>query len=145
VKGLSVASIYLPVGNPVPSPNYDYKRAWFRRLLAYAKPLATAGRPVVLAGDLNVVPTDADIYNASLWRDDAVMQEEVRELYAQLLAQGWIDTARALHPNERIFTFWHNRAFLETGMQLDFCSRAPSSPATGCDRRRRRFTGASQR
>ena len=139
VNGLIVASIYLPNGYPVPSPNYDYKCAWFRRLLAYAKPLATAGRPVVLAGDLNVVPTDADIYNASLWRDDAVMQEEVRGLYAQLLAQGWIDTARALHPNERIYTFWHNRFafFRKQGMRLDFllASRdlVPRLVATGVD------------
>src|SRR5215207_11275579 len=51
VKGVRVASIYLPNGNPVPSPNYDYKLRWFKRLLEYAAPLARLQTPVVLGGD----------------------------------------------------------------------------------------------
>ena len=74
VKGLVVASIYLPNGNPQPGPKFDYKLAWFERLIKHAETLYASGRPVVLAGDFNVVPTNADIYNAWLWRDDAVMQ-----------------------------------------------------------------------
>ena len=81
-----------------------------------------SGRPVVLAGDLNVIPTDRDIYNAFLWRGDAVMQQAPRDAFRALLEQGWIDTARALHPDEKIYTFWHNRfAFMrKQGMRLDF-------------------------
>ena len=120
--GLTVASIYLPNGNPVPSPNFDYKLRWFERLIGYAKGLRASRRPVVLAGDLNVVPTDADIYDPGRWRFDAVMQPEARAAYQSLLAQGWIDCARHLHPAERIYTFWTGeRAFRQNkGMRLDF-------------------------
>ena len=57
-----VACLYLPNGNPQPGPKFDYKLAWFERLIAHAASLLDAGVPVVLAGDYNVVPTDADIY-----------------------------------------------------------------------------------
>ena len=60
VKGLVIASVYLPNGNPQPGPRVDYKLAWFERFNARA--WVDSGRPVVLAGDLNVVPTKADIY-----------------------------------------------------------------------------------
>jgi exodeoxyribonuclease-3 len=139
VKGLIVASIYLPNGNPVPSPNYDYKLRWFARLLVYTEPLARSGKPVVLAGDLNVIPTDNDIYNADLWRGDAVMQDTPRQAFRALLAQGWLDAARAMHPKERIYTFWHNRFafFRKQGMRLDFVlvskPLVPRLIATGVD------------
>jgi len=120
VKGLAVASIYLPNGNPVPSPNYDYKLRWFDRLIRHSARLAK--EPAVLAGDLNVVPTDFDVYNPSYWRFDAVMQPAVREAYRRLLAQGWTDTARLLHPDKRIYTYWNDeRAFRgNKGWRLDF-------------------------
>ena len=122
VKGLIVASVYLPNGNPVPSPNFDYKLRWFERFIGQASELRASGDPVVLAGDLNVVPTDFDIYNPGWWRFDAVMQPEARDAYKRLLSQGWIDSARDLHPRERMYTYWVNeKAFREKrGMRLDF-------------------------
>jgi exodeoxyribonuclease III len=121
-KGIVVASIYLPNGNPRPSPNFDYKLLWFERLIRHAGQLYASNRRVVLAGDLNVVPTDFDIYNPSWWRFDAVMQPETRDAYRRLLAQGWIDAARALHPDERMYTFWVNDdAFRgDMGFRMDF-------------------------
>ena len=122
VKGLRVASIYLPNGNPAPGPKFDYKLAWFERLIAHAAGLYGSGLPVVLAGDLNVVPTDFDIYNAWAWRWDAVMQPETRDAYQRLLAQGWIDSTRHLHPKTRIYTFWVNAAAFarNAGFRMDF-------------------------
>jgi exodeoxyribonuclease III len=122
VKGLVVASIYLPNGNPQPGPKFDYKLAWFERLIRHAEPLYASARPVVLAGDLNVVPTNFDIYNAWAWRSDAVMQPETREAYRTLLAQGWTDSTRHLHPTERIYTFWVNAEYFRrnAGFRMDF-------------------------
>jgi len=122
VKGLVVASIYLPNGNPQPGPKFDYKLAWFERLLAHAARLYATQRRIVLAGDFNVVPTNADIYNAWLWRSDAVMQPEARDAYRRLLAQGWTDSTRHLHPDERIYTYWVNaHAFSrDNGFRMDF-------------------------
>src|SRR5215468_6861662 len=57
VNGLVIASLYLPNGNPQPGPKFDYKLAWFERLIRHAADLCGSGQPVVLAGDYNVVPT----------------------------------------------------------------------------------------
>jgi exodeoxyribonuclease III len=106
VHGLLVGCLYLPNGNPQPGPKFDYKLAWFERLIEHAKTLYSSGHPVVLAGDYNVVPTDFDIYNPRSWLKDALLQPESRERYRRLLEQGWIDAVRARHPDERIYTFW---------------------------------------
>ena len=117
-----VASIYLPNGNPQPGPKFDYKLAWFERLIAHAQSLYALDQPVVLAGDFNVVPTNADIYNAWAWRFDAVMQPQSRDAYRRLLDQGWNDVLREWYPKERIYTFWVNaRAFeRNAGFRMDF-------------------------
>ncbi|MPW16860.1 exodeoxyribonuclease III [Paraburkholderia sp. CNPSo 3157] len=106
VDGLLVGCLYLPNGNPQPGPKFDYKLAWFERLITYAKKLADWGHPVVLAGDYNVVPTDFDIYNPRSWLKDALLQPESRACYARLLAQGWTDALRTRFPDEQVFTFW---------------------------------------
>ena len=125
---LTVASVYLPNGNPQPGPKFDYKLAWFERLIAHAQTLLASGRHVILAGDLNVVPTNFDIYNAGAWRFDAVMQPETRAAYQRLLAQGWIDAHRHLHPKTRIYTFWVNEAAFRrnAGFRMDFVLLSPS-------------------
>lgn len=106
VNGIVVACLYLPNGNPQPGPKFDYKLAWFDRLIAHADALFGCGHPVVMAGDYNVVPTDFDIYNPKSWRKDALLQPESRERYQALLAQGWIDSVRHLHPEAAVYTFW---------------------------------------
>lgn len=106
VDGIVVGCLYLPNGNPQPGPKFDYKLAWFERLIKHAAALYKSGHPVVLAGDFNVVPTDFDIYNPRSWLKDALLQPESRECYQRLLRQGWIDAIRELHPEERIYTFW---------------------------------------
>ena len=122
VGGIIIASIYLPNGNPQPGPKFDYKLAWFERLIAQAQALNALGEPVVLAGDFNVVPTNADIYNAWAWRFDAVVQPESRAAYRRLLDHGWSDVLREFFPKERIYTFWVNaRAFdRNAGFRMDF-------------------------
>ncbi|WP_280155509.1 exodeoxyribonuclease III [Piscinibacter sp. XHJ-5] len=122
VHGMTVASVYLPNGNPQPGPKFDYKLAWFERLARHAQTLKSQSSNVVLAGDFNVVPTDEDIYNAWLWRFDAVLQPQSREAYRHLLAQGWVDATRFMHPGKRIYTFWVNDAAFQrnAGFRMDF-------------------------
>ena len=106
VKGVIVACLYAPNGNPQPGPKFDAKLAWMDRLFAHAASLVGVPHPVVLAGDFNVVPTDFDIYRPDSWRRDALLQPESRARYATLLAQGWTDALRALRPAEKFYTFW---------------------------------------
>jgi len=106
VKGMLIGCLYLPNGNPQPGPKFDYKLAWFERLIRHAATLCHGDQPAVLAGDYNVVPTDFDIYNPRSWRKDALLQPETRDCYTRLLAQGWTDAVRARFPDKQIYTFW---------------------------------------
>lgn len=106
VDGVIVACLYLPNGNPQPGPKFEYKLKWFERLIEHAATLIASEHPVIMAGDYNVVPTDFDIYNPRSWLKDALLQPESRDCYRRLLAQGWTDAIRQLHPDEAVFTFW---------------------------------------
>jgi len=150
VKGTLVASIYLPNGNPQPGPKFNYKLAWFDRLIKHAASLKRSKQPVILAGDYNVVPTDLDIYPTRSWDDDALLQPESRAAYQRLLKQGWADSLRILHPGEKIYTFWdykRNRWARDAGLRLDHIllspSLAPRLSDAGVDRAVRGWEGAS--
>ncbi|MFL5333495.1 MAG: exodeoxyribonuclease III [Geminicoccaceae bacterium] len=122
--GITVASIYLPNGNPQPGPKFDYKLAWFERLIEHAATLQANPGPVVLAGDYNVVASDevGDIYSPASWKNDALLQPETREAYRRLLGQGWIDAVDNLHHGKPVYTFWdyfRNRFARDAGMRID--------------------------
>jgi exodeoxyribonuclease-3 len=122
VRGVVVGCIYLPNGNPQPGPKFTYKLAWFERLISHAAALLSAGVPVVLAGDYNVVPTERDIYPTKSWARDALVQPQSRAAFGRLIDQGWTDAIRALHPSETIYTFWdykRNRWARDAGLRLD--------------------------
>ncbi|MDB4989044.1 MAG: exodeoxyribonuclease [Myxococcaceae bacterium] len=123
VNGVLIASIYAPNGNPQPGPKFDYKLAWLERLRLHARSLRAAGVPAVLAGDFNVVPTDRDIYSAvSSWKDDALLQPESRKALARVLAQGFTDALRELHPRAPLYTFWdykRNAWTRNAGLRID--------------------------
>ena len=139
--GLIVGCLYLPNGNPAPGPKFDYKLGWFERFATYAAELLKHDLPVVLAGDYNVMPTDLDVYKPERWLDDALFRPEVRDAYAALVAQGWTDALRTLHPGERIYTFWdyfRNAFGRDAGLRIDHLllspTVAPRLTAAGVDR-----------
>ncbi|HEX4294190.1 MAG TPA: exodeoxyribonuclease III [Rhizomicrobium sp.] len=128
VKGVRVGCLYLPNGNPAPGPKFNYKLLWFERLARHAKALLRSGMPVALAGDFNVMPTDLDVYAPERWQDDALFRPEMRKAYADLAKQGWTDAIRALHPNERIYTFWkyfRNSFVRDAGLRIDHFLLSP--------------------
>ncbi|MBC7986429.1 MAG: exodeoxyribonuclease III [Sphingomonadaceae bacterium] len=129
VGGVLIASIYLPNGNPRPGPKFDYKLAWIERFIAHAAELIASDLPVALVGDFNIIPTDQDVYKPERWLDDALFAPEAREGFERLLAQGWTDAIRTLHPDERIFTFWHywrNSFARDAGIRIDHLLLSPA-------------------
>lgn len=128
VNGIVIGGLYLPNGNPCPGPKFDYKLSWLQRLHAYASELLELGVPVILAGDYNVIPTELDVYKPARWRDDALFHQDVREAFQSLLAQGWRDAVRQLHPDARIYTFWdylRNAFGRDAGLRLDHFLLSP--------------------
>jgi exodeoxyribonuclease III len=129
VNGVLFTSIYLPNGNPQPGPKFDYKLAWFERLIMHAAELLSAGVPVVLAGDYNVVPTPQDIYPTRSLDDNALIQPASRKAFAGLLSQGWTDALRKLQPDGPLWTFWDykfERWPKDKGMRLDHFLLSPA-------------------
>jgi len=129
VNGIRIGGLYLPNGNPKPGPKFDYKLRWFDRLITYAAKLLVSDQPVMLAGDFNVMPTDLDVYKPERWLDDALFAPEARAAYSRLLAQGWTDALRTLHPDEHIYTFWdyfRNAFGRNAGLRIDHMLLSPA-------------------
>lgn len=141
INGVLVGCLYVPNGNPWPGPKFDYKLRWFDRLAAHARALLETGAPVALVGDYNVMPTDLDAYAPEKWLDNALFRPEVKEAYRELVAQGWTDAVRTLHPGERVYTFWRyfrNAFARDAGLRIDHFLLSPvlagSLVAAGVDR-----------
>ncbi len=141
INGITVGCLYLPNGNPAPGPKFDYKLSWFERLNVHAKTLLAQKKPVVLAGDYNVMPTELDVYKPERWVDDALFRPETRAAFAKLAGQGWTDALRTLHPNEKIYTFWdyfRNAYGRDAGLRIDHFLLSPplagKLKAAGVDR-----------
>jgi exodeoxyribonuclease III len=150
VEGVLIGTLYAPNGNPQPGPKFKYKLAWMKRLLAHAAEVCAIDAPVVLAGDFNVVPTDADIYPTKSYAKNALVQPEPRALFQRLLDQGWIDAIRTLHPDEPIYTFWdykRQRWPRDAGLRIDHLLLNPNAARrlsdAGVDREVRGLEGAS--
>ena len=140
VCGILIGNMYAPNGNPKPGPKFDYKLEWLGRLYDHAAELLDTGLPALLIGDFNVIPTEMDVYKPERWAKDALFAPEAREKYAALVAQGWTDAIRQLHP-ERIYTFWHywrNSFERDAGIRIDHALLSPSLArklkAAGVDR-----------
>lgn len=150
VDGVVVTSLYAPNGNPQPGPKFEAKKKWLARLEIHAAGLLASGHPVVLAGDFNIIPEPRDVYAPERWLDDALFHPEVREAYARLLAQGWVDAVRRKFPKETVYTFWkYWRDALErdAGLRIDHLllspMLAPRLKSAGVDRAFRAQAGAS--
>ncbi len=150
VRGVLIASIYLPNGNPQPGPKFDYKLAWCDRLIAHAAELMAAGVPAILAGDYNVVPTEADIYPGHHEQANALLQPQSRAAFQRLLDQGWTDALRRHHPDAPVWTFWsylRRRWPNDKGLRLDHLLLSPTVAelmvAAGVSRETRGEAGAS--
>jgi exodeoxyribonuclease-3 len=141
VNGVLIAGLYLPNGNPAPGPKFDYKLQWMERLIKHCVRLLDSGGPIILAGDFNVIPTEFDVYKPERWVDDALFRTETRAAFERLMALGWTDALRAMHPGEKIYTFWdyfRNAYGRDAGLRIDHLllspALAPALKAAGVDR-----------
>ncbi len=124
-----VGCLYLPNGNPVDTPKFEYKLKWFERLRLHAAELITSGGQVLLTGDFNVMPAEIDVYKPERWTDDALFRPEIRAAFKNILDQGWTDAIRKLYPEEVIYTFWdyfRNSYERNAGLRIDHFLLTPA-------------------
>ena len=128
VRGVRIAGIYLPNGNPQPGPKFDYKLRWMERLRKRMMELKALEIPAIVTGDFNVIPTDADIWNPKAMADDALMQPESRDAYLRLLHDGWTDAIATHNPNGGVWTYWDYQAGAwqkDHGFRIDHALLSP--------------------
>ncbi|MGE5419093.1 MAG: exodeoxyribonuclease III [Chloroflexota bacterium] len=129
IGDITIGCLYLPNGNPVDSPKFEYKLKWFERLRQHAAGLIASGKPVLLTGDFNVMPSEIDVYKPERWVNDALFRPETRAAFRSLLDQGWTDAIRKLYPDQVIYTFWdyfRNSYERNAGLRIDHFLLSPS-------------------
>lgn len=141
INGVLIGCLYLPNGNPAPGPKFDYKLSWMNRLLGHAQMLLDQKGPVILTGDFNIIPTEADVYRPERWVNDALFRPETRAVFAALAEQGWTDAIRHLYPDQTVYTYWdyfRNAFGRDAGMRIDHFllspAIAPTLRSAGVDR-----------
>jgi len=126
--GVRVVCVYAPNGRVVGSPFYEAKLAWYERLAQW---LARAGRPtdpLVLGGDMNVAPTDADVWDPRACHGGTHVSDREREAFARLAGWGLRDAYRQHHPEPGRYTWWDYRAgnfHKNFGMRIDHLLVSP--------------------
>jgi exodeoxyribonuclease-3 len=145
--GIRVVSVYVPNGREPDSEHYRYKLAW----LASLKEMIAGGpEATVVCGDMNIAPTDDDVFDPDAYIGETHVTPPEREALADLQSLGLHDVVRDRWPNERVFTYWDYRAGMfhqDLGMRIDLV--LASSPvadrvqAAWVDRQARKGTGPS--
>ena len=122
VDGVRLVSLYAPNGRMVDSPTYEGKLRWFARLRRWLNETAAPDDPIVLGGDLNVAPTDDDVWDARAAHGGTHVSGREREAFRALLDWGLADAYRSLQQEPGRFTWWDYRAgnfHKNLGMRID--------------------------
>lgn len=132
-----VCGLYLPNGNPVPGPKYDYKLAWMERLKARAAELMAAEEPALMAGDYNVIPQDVDAARPEAWHKDALALPETRAAFREIVHLGFTEAFRATTMAPGHYSFWDYQAGAwdrNDGIRIDHVLMTPQCAdlMTGC-------------
>jgi len=129
-RAVRIASIYLPNGNPPGTDKYHYKLDWMDRLLRYADGRLRLEEPLVLAGDYNVIPAAADVYDPAAWTGDALFLPQTRAKFGGLLNLGLTEAVRATTDAAGIYTFWDYQAGAwqkNAGLRIDHLLLSPQA------------------
>ncbi|MEL7176865.1 MAG: exodeoxyribonuclease III [Pseudomonadota bacterium] len=109
-QAVRVCGLYLPNGNPVPGPKYDYKLAWMDRLYTRAQALLELEEPFLMAGDYNIIPQLEDAKRPEVWREDALFRPESRAAFRKILNLGFTEAFRARVHGPDHYSFWDYQA-----------------------------------
>ncbi|MGH3911584.1 MAG: exodeoxyribonuclease III [Pseudonocardiaceae bacterium] len=146
--GLRISSVYVPNGRAPDDPHYRYKLDWLAALRTTVA--AGSAESAVVCGDMNIAPTDADVYDPAAYTDSTHVTPPERDALAALLTLGLHDVVRERWPGERIFTYWDYRAGMfhqDRGMRIDLvlagADVTPRVCAAWVDRQARKGTGPS--
>jgi exodeoxyribonuclease-3 len=129
-RALRVASLYLPNGNPPDTDRFFYKLKWMERLFKYVYERLQLEEALILGGDFNVIPSEADARNPARWVGDALFDPRTREKFRALCNLGLTDAVRAAADGPGPFTFWDYQAGAwqkNEGIRIDHLVLSPQA------------------
>ncbi len=109
-RAIRICGLYLPNGNPVPGPKFDYKLAWMARLEARARALLESEEPALMAGDYNIIPQPEDAARPEAWAEDALFRIESRTAWRRIVNLGLTEAFRARNQAPGNYSFWDYQA-----------------------------------
>ena len=126
-KGIRIASIYAPNGNPINSEKYSYKIEWLKKFCNHAEKLLDLEEYTFLGGDFNICPKSFDAADENLLVNDAIYTTDVRSIYSNIINFGYYDTFRSINPDMPGFTYWdYGQSFKnDIGVRIDHFLLSP--------------------
>lgn len=107
IDGVRVVNVYVPNGQEIAAPAYQYKLEWMTRLKAELAPFA--GEPLIVCGDFNVAPEAIDVHNPKKWDKTVLFHDDIRAKLKDLMSLGLVDAFREKHPEAKEFSWWDYR------------------------------------
>ena len=132
-RGIKIVNVYVPNGRALDADHYQYKLAWLDRLAAHVASVATPGDDVIVAGDFNIAPADADVYDPARFVGTTHTSPPERDRLGALIDWGLTDVFRQQHPSaSKVFSWWDYRAgdfHQGRGMRVDLVLASASVAA----------------
>jgi exodeoxyribonuclease-3 len=125
---VSLLNLYVPNGSEVGSEKYSYKLGWLRHVRDYVRELMARQPRLVVLGDFNIAPADADVHDPAAWAGQVLCSEPERAEFSALLKLGLVDCFRKFPQPEGSFTWWDYRAAgfrRNLGLRIDHILAAP--------------------
>ena len=108
-KKIKLINIYLPNGNPIETPKFDYKIQWMKKFNQYISKIIKENIPLIIGGDFNVIPSDEDVYSPENYKNDACAHPKTREQFRILINMGFTDLVKYFLDGNTNWTFWGYR------------------------------------
>ncbi len=127
-----IANLYVPNGQSVGAPKYDYKLDWLALLADFVRDESARHERLVVLGDFNIAPEDRDVHDPELWRGKILCSDAERDALAAVMAPGLVDTFRAFEEDGGIFSWWDYRAAAfrrNRGLRIDLILASPGAAA----------------
>ncbi|MDC1130578.1 exodeoxyribonuclease III [Pelagibacteraceae bacterium] len=105
-KKIDLINIYVPNGNPVDTPKYDYKKNWLKKFINNIEKRLKKNTNLLIAGDFNIIPEEIDVYDFKRYENDALGRLEIRKKYRELINLGFKDIYRLENKKKQEYTFW---------------------------------------
>ncbi|MBF0610449.1 MAG: exodeoxyribonuclease III [Magnetococcales bacterium] len=129
VQGVRVVCLYIPNGGELDSDKYAYKKQWLAALFQWLEGEYGRYPRLVVTGDYNIAPAALDVHKPAMWEATPIFSPEMQESFRQMLAMGFGDCFRTLHPQEVQYTWWDYRLggfSRNQGLRIDHILASPA-------------------